>query len=357
MATQSGRKETALSERLRQEPWRFDFFQAVRLLEFIEPERKPVGYDFPSDQEIVRFRALLSRSFPAAPIARIDTSPDEMSAPQMQVSFMGLAGPAGVLPEGYLDLLLQRLRDRDFALRDFLDLFNHRTISLFYRAWEKYRFPFSFERIRRRGEAVDPFTGCLQCLVGIGTGHQRHRQPIPDDLLLRYAGHFARYPRSAVVLETMLTSFLQVPVEVVQFLGRWLALDEEQRSRLPAADCPDGQFNQLGRDLVIGAQVWDVQSSLGLRLGPMSRRVFGQLLPGGIGMQQLISLARIYAGPELDFEVQLVLAADEVPGCRLQNGKGAGSQLGWNSWLCSHPSAMDRDDARFWSGGLLADWS
>ena len=96
---------------------------------------------------------------------------------------------------------------------------------------------------------------------------------------------------------------MQVPVEVAQFLGRWLALDEEQRSRLPAVDCPDGQFNQLGRDLVIGAQVWDVQSSLRLRLGPMSRRVFGQLLPGGIGMRQLIALARIYAGPELDFEV------------------------------------------------------
>jgi len=106
VATQSGRKETALAERLRHEPWCFDFFQAVRLLELMAPERKPVGYDFPSEQEVVRFRSQLSRSFPAASIVRIDAGASDgeiAAAPQLQVAFMGLAGPVGVLPEGYLD--------------------------------------------------------------------------------------------------------------------------------------------------------------------------------------------------------------------------------------------------------------
>jgi type VI secretion system protein ImpH len=355
VATQGRRKETALDQSLWHEPWRFEFFQAVRLLELVNRERKPVGHDFPAAQEAVRFRALLSRSFPAASIARIDPGQEHgetAAVPEMQVAFMGLTGPAGVLPEGYLDLLLQRLREHDHALRDFLDLFNHRTVSLFYRAWEKYRFPVSFERARRTSDNTDLFSWCLECLVGIGTDKQKARLPFADDVLLRYAGHFAHFPRSAVVLETLVGDYFQIPVRIEQLVGRWLPLEVEERAQLPSPECPGGRFNQLGGDLVIGTQVWDVQSSFRFRLGPLPQRVFAQLLPGGAGLRQLISLARIYAGPELDFQVQLVLQAPEVPGCRLDGRQGVGSQLGWNSWLCSRPSAVDRDDAKFWSGGL-----
>jgi len=177
--------------------------------------------------------------------------------------------------------------------------------------------------------------------------------PVTHDLLLRYAGHFAHFPRSAVILEAILSDHLQVPVTIEQFVGRWLALDADECSLLPSPACPDGQFNRLGVDLVIGAQVWDVQSSFRFRLGPLSRRVFTQLLPGGAGLRQLIALTRMYAGPELEFEVQLVLEAAEVSRCRLDGRLGVGSRLGWNSWLCSRPPEKDRDDTRFWSGGLL----
>jgi len=356
VATQGRRKDIALSERLRQEPWRFEFFQAVRLLELMAQERKPVGYDFPAEQEVVRFLALASRSFPAGSIARIGAGRadrDKPAAPQMQVAFMGLTGPAGVLPESYLELLLQRQRDRDFALRDFLDLFNHRTISLFYRAWEKYRFPVSYERAHRTPGAPDLFTGCLECLVGTGTRKLKGRLPFRDEVLLRYAGHFAHFPRSAVVLEAILANYLQVAVRVEQFVGRWLALDIEQRTAMPSAACPGGRFNQLGVDLVIGTQVWDVQSTFRIRVGPLRHSMYASLLPGTEGLRQLMLLARMYAGPELDFEVQLVLEAAEVPRCRLGGRRGVVSHLGWNAWLCSRAPAVDRDDARFRARGLL----
>ena len=350
MATQGRRKDVALDQRLWQEPWRFEFFQAVRLLELINSERKPVGRDFPAAQEAVRFRALLSRSFPAAAVARIDPGAadgETSAAPEMQVAFMGLSGPAGVLPEGYLDLLLQRLREHDHALRDFLDLFNHRTISLFYRAWEKYRFPVGFERARRTADHTDLFSGCLECLVGIGTGQQKRRLPFADDALLRYAGQFGHFPRSAVALETLLADYLHIPVKIEQLLGRWLPLEVEQRTQLPGSACPGGRFNQLGGDLVIGTRVWDVQSSFGICLGPLTQRQFTRLLPDGAQLQRLRALAGMYAGPELDFEVQLKLKAGEVPMCRLGGRAASLSRLGWNSWLCSAAPASDRDDARF----------
>ena len=138
---------------------------------------------------------------------------------------MGLTGPAGVLPETYLDLLQQRVRERDYALRDFFDLFNHRTISLFYRAWEKYRLRFDFERARRGRRDDDAFTHILQSFVGKGTGAQARRLAMPDIHLLRYVGHFAHFPRSAVVLQAIIADYFRVPAEVRQCIGRWLVLE------------------------------------------------------------------------------------------------------------------------------------
>ena len=270
---------------------------------------------------------------------------------------MGLSGPVGVLPEGYLDLLLQRSREHDHALRDFLDLFNHRTISLFYRAWEKYRFPVGFERARRTAGHTDLFSASLECLVGIGTGQQKQRLPFADDALLRYAGHFAHFPRSAVVLETLLADYLQIPVKIEQLVGRWLPLKIEERTQLPSPECPGGRFNQLGFDLVIGTRVWDVQSSFRICLGPLAQRQFAQLLPGGAQLRRLCALAGLYAGPELDFEVQLMLPAAEVPMCRLGGGAGSLSRLGWSTWLCSAAPASDRDDVRFHASAVSLEVS
>ena len=160
MAAADGGESAGLIEALRREPYRFDFFQAVRLLEHLGG-RAPVGRDAAPDEEAVRFRALPALRFPAAEISRLSQTPD--GPPEMVVSFLGLTGPSGVLPQHYTTLLLSRIRGKDYSLRDFLDLFNHRITSLFHRAWEKYRLPFSYERSRQDGkeEGADPITTCL----------------------------------------------------------------------------------------------------------------------------------------------------------------------------------------------------
>ena len=159
METAGGKPDAALSAQLFREPWRFEFFQAVRLLEWIAWERAPegaaprapVGHDEHPQNECARFRVPPTRGFAASEIASLaQTAPD--APPEMEVNFLGLVGPSGVMPQHYNELVIQRLRRyKDSALRDFLDLFHHRTISLFYRAWEKYRFPVVYERHARSG--------------------------------------------------------------------------------------------------------------------------------------------------------------------------------------------------------------
>lgn len=361
MATQGRRTDAALDETLWQEPWRFEFFQAVRLMELVahtehaqdgRPAPAPVGYDYSPAQELVRFTALMSRSFPASDVVNLSAgSRGDSQVSRMQVSFMGLTGPAGVLPESYLDLIQQRVRDRDFALRDFFDLFNHRTISLFYRAWEKYRLGIGYERARRRSTHDDSFTRLIESLIGKGTGHQAQRLAVADGRLLAYAGHLSHFPRSAVVLETILADHFAIQVGLEQFVGRWLPLEPEECTRMPSAESPEGQFNQLGVDTVIGARVWDVQSTFGIRIGPVSYAIFCSFLPdGGVErshrLDELIAFSRFYAGLELDFDVRLLLKGDQVPALRLGGDADPGARLGWNTWF-GNADCGDRDEAHF----------
>jgi type VI secretion system protein ImpH len=364
MARTSRRKDVALSEQLSHEAWRFDFFQAVRLLERIDRQRtegtpdtarQAVGYDSPPEQEVVRFRALPARSFPAGSVSDIRPAqpakgrePKDGLPPEMRVAFMGLTGPAGVLPERYLDLLLQRIRDRDFALRDFLDVFNHRTISLFYRAWEKYRFPATYERARLDGVRRDLFSWCLRSLVGTGTDHQQDRLGVDDEVLLYYGGHFSHQPRPAIVLERMIGDYFEIGARAQQFHGRWLRLDEEEQTRLPTREVPKGRHNRLSVDALLGEHVWDVQSAFRLRLGPLTYDRFCRLLPNGSELNGVASLTRMFVGPELDFEIQLVLTAAEVPACRLARTGNHTPHLGWNTWLCSSAPSNDAEDACFY---------
>jgi type VI secretion system protein ImpH len=361
MAAETGRAGADLSRRLLSEPQVFGFFQAVRLLERLllgrraagerRPDR-PVGQDYPPDEEGVRFRALLSLAFPASEVAglRLPEAPDQQAVPpaEMTVAFLGLAGPCGVLPQHYTSLLLRRLRLRDTALADFLDLFNHRLTALFYRAWEKYRLPFAHERHRldARGDEEDLPTRALYSLVGLGTAGLRGRQEVPDQAFLYYAGLFSHWPRSAVALEALLADYLELPVRIVQLQGQWLSLELEDRACMPGPACPQGRNNALAVNLVIGARVWEVQSKFRIRVGPLTWPQFRRLIPSACGLLPLCQLARSYIGPEFDFDVQGVLLPWEVPRCQLGDA-GEGGFLGWNTWVRCGEFHREVDDAVF----------
>jgi len=364
MAPTSGRSRTALNRQLLDEAYRFDFFQAVRLLERMgrEPSPEgslqrqfPVGQDHLPRQEVVRFRANPSHSFPAGPISEIrpprrgTTEAAQPSPLEMVVACMGLTGPNGALPRHYTAMLIQRVRNKDYALCDFLDLFNHRIISLFYRAWEKYRFAISYERCKSAEDQPqeDLFTHCLYCLLGLGTEGLGGRLEFDDEALLYYGGHFAHYPRSAVSLASVLEDYFELPVDVRQFQGQWLYLDEDDLSSLPCPARPRGLNCRIGTEVVIGERVWDVRSKFRVRLGPLGYRQFRRFIPSGDALRPLCQMVRFHVGPQFDFDVQPVLMAEEVPWCRLGGDGDDPSRLGWNTWIRCGQFDHDVADAVF----------
>jgi type VI secretion system protein ImpH len=331
-----------LEQRLFAEPFRFQFFQAVRLLERLFPERLPVGRVSEEGQvvapssEVVRFRTHATLRFPPSQVhdlKRIKSGEEgeDVDPSQMEVAFMGLTGPLGVLPNVYTELLIDRIRRKDRALHEFLDLFNHRFISFFYRAWEKYRFPVAYERSPGEGQ----FTSSLFALINIGTRGLRNRMSLPDEGLLRYGGLIAQRPHSASAIAAIVGDYFGVAASIEQFAGQWLRLDSDSVTSLGRAN------NTLGSSAVAGARVWDCQSKFRMRVGPMSYEQFADFLPPGSAYKPVMDLVRLLAGPEFDFDVQLVLQADEVPGSRAAVRAKSKSMLGWNSWLKTRDFILD----------------
>jgi type VI secretion system protein ImpH len=369
MATSGRRQNLGLIDDLANSGHRYDFFQAVRLLHALafeqaeqstddERERRGtggVGTDHGPDTEIVHFRALPAHSFPAGAVAAVRTAnardrDEAESLPrfEMEVAFMGLTGPAGVLPNHYTSLMIERVRAKDYSLRDFFDQFNHRLISLFFRAWQKYRFPFAYEETKRAsaGRDEDLFTYALYSLLGLGTDGLRGRQSYEDEVTLFYAGHFSHQARCSASLQLMLCDYYELPVEVQQFFGQWLYLTEEYQTSLPTAVNPMGLNCQLGIDVVVGERVWGVENKFRLRVGPVRYADFCRLLPTGDMLLSMCQMTRLYAGAQFDFDVQPVLLAAEVPWCQLSPGAD-GPRLGWTTWLRNEPFARDVDDAVF----------
>ncbi len=323
-----------IADVLEAEPYLFEFFQAVRLLERISPGREPVGRYVNPSSEVVRFGAHAGIAFPASQIQSLEKRPGR--APLMRVNFMGLTGPLGLMPLYYSELLLDRIRTKDTGLRDFLDLFNHRFISLFYQAWEKYRFAIAYERDER-----DRFSHHLLDLIGMGSPGLENRQQVPDDSLMFYGGLLALHPRSATTLEQLLEDYFDVPVGIEQFVGAWYAMDTESQCNLGAGS---GYSEQLGFGAVVGNEIWDQQSRVRIRLGPLTLERYRGFLPGGDAHDQLRALTRFFCGSEFDIEVQLVLRRQEVPRCELVAQQEGGWQLGWSTWVKSAPFTRDPGD-------------
>jgi type VI secretion system protein ImpH len=244
-------------------------------------------------------------------------------------------------------MLIGRVRARDYALRDFLDLFHHRIISHYYQAWAKYHFPILYEAAvrtgRRRGS--DRFTTGLFSLVGLGSPELSDRLDLRDETFLYYGGLFAHFPRNAISLERMLGEFFRVSVCLLQFQGQWLRLEEPDQTRLTTPRHGAGWNNTLGQTAVAGERIWGVENKFRLRLGPLSWEQFLRFSPLGKDLTRLAQFVRSYVGPDMDFEVQPVLRRNEVRPCRL--GHELTAHLGWTTWVQSHTASSDVEDAVF----------
>ncbi len=322
-----------LRQMLEEEPFRVHFFQAVRLLQKLEHDRKPVGYFIAPQDEIIRFSARTSLAFP--PSELFDLRRMENGQINMIVEFMGLCSAISVLPAPYTEFLISRAQQKDHAIEDFMNIFNHRMISLFYRGWEKNRFFIEYERVEE-----DQLSARIYDLLGLGTKGLRNRGGVPDIAYLNYAGLLARHVRSAASLQQILEDYFGVQVHIQQFAGAWRKLNPENQTCFTGFG---GASERLGVGVVAGDEVWDHHGRIRISLGPMRFEKYLAFLPGKEAYHELVAWLRFYSNGSYETEVQLVLTREDAPSCELGSAGAMQPQLGLVSWLKTKP--LDRDPA------------
>jgi type VI secretion system protein ImpH len=348
------------------EPYPCDFNSLVRLIECSYRDLPRLGVSQRPAEDAVRFCQEPSLAFPPTTISDFKSHPSARAG-RVFVNFLGLLGPNGPMPLQFTDFARDRERNHaDPTLARFLDVFNHRMVTLFYRAWSTAQLTTNFDRTEwtERGAPPTPPTPAegqpadaqgesgegaggawsnedryamyVGALVGIGQRSLRHRDDAPDVAKLFYSGRLAAGVKNAEGLRALLEDYFRVPTRVDEFVGSWLELPERYWCRLGESK----QSGLLGVNTIAGSKAWDRQSRFRIVMGPMDLDDYERLLPGGDTQKRLEAWVRNYIGFELAWDVQLVLRESEVPRAAL----GKGARLGWTTWTTSGALGRDADD-------------
>jgi type VI secretion system protein ImpH len=305
----------------------------------------------------LRFTNSTSLAFPASEIESLQPEPravaptsaalaaalqsQELKYVRLTPTFMGLLGSSGALPAHYTErVAAQQIAERDDGPRAFLDTFSTRTLALFYEAWRKYRLELKY------GGRKDGFLPLLLSLAGMGhTALRRrlsdHGDGVLDETVAYFATAMRQRPASSVQIARVLSEYFGQHVRAEQFIGRWYDVPAAQQTALGLGNA------MLGGGAMAGTRVWQRDLRLRLVIGPLDLASYESFLPGGRAARALGNMVTMFTGLSLEYEVQLVLRADEVRGSTLSGQRTAGGRLGWDGFLVDGPQRQDRADVRY----------
>lgn len=323
MATQKRQSDIGIEAQLYSAFYEFSFFKAVELLEKFALDKKKLGKTLEPDQESVRFFVKPGFAFPASDIPGLIKNKEQKRS-DMEIAFMGLIGPSGLLPHWYNTHAIERKKNKDHTFTEFLNIFHHRLISLFYLAWKKHRFPENYQ-----SGGGDRLSRYVLSLAGLGTKGMVGMLGLPRESLTFYSGLLSLPVASAASIEAAIEYFSGAKTRVDQFVQRDVPLEEEDVTRLGAANAC------LGKDAVCGSQVKECQTKFRVNLGPVEYQIYNRLMPAGDLLLPVFSLIRYMVGIEFEFEIRVFLKKEAVPLCVLgQKGQDT-AVLGWTTWTSS----------------------
>lgn len=326
-------RETSYSieRQLHEDPYSFNFLNAVRMIECAHPDKPRLGTSQRPADDPVRLSQEPSLAFESSTITGFEYGKDGR-APRLRSRFLGVFGPNGPLPLHLTEYARDRIRHhRDSTLAGFADVFHHRMLSLFYRAWANTEPTVHYDR-----PESDRFAYYVGSTFGLGMAELFGLDRVPDRYKLYFAGLFACQTRHPEGLESLLECYFKVPVVVLEFVGEWLDLPESGLWRLGVSPLT----GTLGTSVVVGERVFSCQSRFRLAIGSLNLERYHSFLPGGECLDHLAALVRNYAGDEMAWDINLILRRDEVPGLLLDGTR----RLGWTTWLGDRQDATDADD-------------
>ncbi len=321
-------KQDTLMDRLLADPQGHHIFHALRIIEAEYSDNPQLGKSSRPSQDRIRVGQEAEMAFPPSTIAAL-TLPTKDAPGRLTNRFFGLFGPHGPLPLHLTEYARDRSRNhRDHTFIEFANLFTHRMISLLYRAWSSAEPAPSFDR-----PDSDPFETKVAAIAGHKGKEMLDRDAMPDLSKRYFAGFLSNGPRHGEGLMSIIAAFFDAKVEIEHFVGTWLHLEPNDRWAL------NGQAG-LGQATSIGEKVWSRSSKFRLRIGPLTLKEYERVLPGTGSLKRLEAIVLNYLGDVYEWDVNLVLKADEIPKSVL----GQTTRLGHTSWIGERKSTDDADE-------------
>lgn len=237
------------------------------------------------------------------------------------INEIGLLGSNSPLPLHLIEFIFQRKHQYgDSAWSDFVNMLQHRLITLFYRSWKNAQSVISLEN-----KSSDKFSTYLSSMVGFA-GIDRSSNNVHVDYYskLYFMGYYLQRNQSADNLETLLSQYFKVPIKIIENIGTWYKLSENERTRLSK-----NNRHKLKDGLIIGKRIYDAQSKFRIKIGPLSLNEFESFFKGGTNSKRLTEWVTLYVGQEYEWDVQLILAKPSIPKFNLKSQR----RLGLTTWM------------------------
>jgi type VI secretion system protein ImpH len=317
---------------LQDEPWRFDYFAVLRHLERKHQDRPRISDSSARREEFVHLGQDPFMDFPASNLSRVSQSDGKPVT--VFVKYLGLLGPQGALPLATTEEAHHYVIARDDAFPRFLDLFNHRFIQLFFRAWADSRPIVQHDRPN-----LDRFVAYIGSAVGAGSPPYQNLDSVPDAAKLGYAGLLGAQARCASRLAGAIRGLFKVDVEVEEFVGSRLVIEVAEWTILGE------RYNVLGGDALLGRTIFSVLDKIRIRIFTKNLTQYMRFLPTGDLCEPLADLVFFYSGEQLDWDTELAIPSGAAAPIRL----GKFGQLGWTTWMSPNWTSLEafRRDARF----------
>jgi type VI secretion system protein ImpH len=314
-------------DRLRDEPYRFTLFAALRLLEQLYPERPRLGEGRRASDDAIRLAQPPHLIFAPSDVSSLGSAED--GTPRLVQYSFGIFGPNGALPLHLTEYAFERAAHRgDPGVADFINAFQHRFIALFYRAWADGDPTVNLDR-----PVSDRFVRCLGALVGLAPPTARAAAPLAARAALGRAALFGRSSRSAASLERALSDYFGLAIHIRPFIGGWIEIPQESRMRLGAGS----GGGPLGLGATLGSSSWQCQHQFEISIGPVDYAAFARFLPGSPAFDEMAGIVRFFTNDEWSWQLRPKLAAGQAPGVVL----GGSGRLGWTSWLGGRAGEVD----------------
>jgi type VI secretion system protein ImpH len=317
---------TSVVKRLFNHPYEFSFLQAVRLFQKLLPNGKLIGTTLTPTEDPITFSSRYTYSLPSSDIYRIHVSDEK---PVIEVNFWSIAGPHGALPAPLSEKVGERIREGDFALKEFLDIFNHRLLSIYYCVAQKHSFVLSPKT------SIQTTVGQMMCAVAGVDPDREGYASVSTAALARYAGIIWQRPRSAAGLEQILSDYFQVPIHIEQFVGSWVDINRRQRSFMGEKR---GRNHKLGRTTFLGKRFWQSNHHFVVNIGPLTSEQFHLFIPTGAAYGEMCDMIKFYAPLELTFQLKMSLKEGEKLVPLGFDNPSKENRLGWTAVLTNAPA-------------------